>query len=149
MPFSSTLQFCHLQKFSDDFVALYGNNHLVWNLASGRWQVLACATGRQTRLEVQHWDCLQQSRLYFLKLRCFNVCRRMLQMFYQSVVASEIFFVAICWGSSIRASNTKKLNKMFKKSGDCSGAPLFLYFSYKCNVVSWRSFVYFTWTITI
>ena len=48
-----------------------------------------------------------QSRLYFLrKLRSFNVCSKMLHIFYQSVVASAIFFAAICWGSSIRASDT-------------------------------------------
>ncbi|KAI3355023.1 hypothetical protein L3Q82_017847 [Scortum barcoo] len=44
------------------------------------------------------------SRLYFLrKLRSFNVGSRMLEIFYQSVVASAIFFAAVCWGSSIRA----------------------------------------------
>ncbi|KAI3356294.1 hypothetical protein L3Q82_017188, partial [Scortum barcoo] len=36
------------------------------------------------------------SRLYFLrKLRSFNVGSRMLEIFYQSVVASAIFFAAI------------------------------------------------------
>ena len=40
-----------------------------------------------------------QSRLYFLrKLRSFNVYSKMLCMFYQSVVASAIFFAAISWG---------------------------------------------------
>ena len=36
------------------------------------------------------------SRLYFLrKLRSFNVCSKMLEIFYQSVVASAIFFAAV------------------------------------------------------
>ena len=47
------------------------------------------------------------SRLYFLrKLRSFNVCSKMLEIFYQSVVASAIFFAVVCWGGSIRASDT-------------------------------------------
>ncbi|XP_041950480.1 uncharacterized protein LOC121711184 [Alosa sapidissima] len=55
----------------------------------------------------------EQSRLYFLrKLRYFNVCSRMLNMFYQSAVSSTIVFAAICWGTSIRANDTKKLNKL-------------------------------------
>lgn len=49
------------------------------------------------------------SRLYFLrKLRSFNVCSKMLNIFYQSVVASEIFFVAGCWGGGIRAGDAKE-----------------------------------------
>lgn len=40
------------------------------------------------------------SRLYSLrKLRSFNVCSRKLEMFYQSVVASVLFFTEVCWGS--------------------------------------------------
>ncbi|TWW67277.1 hypothetical protein D4764_02G0003180 [Takifugu flavidus] len=37
------------------------------------------------------------SRLYFLRrLRSFSVCSRMLHMFYQSVMASTIFFAVVC-----------------------------------------------------
>ena len=44
------------------------------------------------------------SRLYFLRrLRSFNVCNRMLQMFYQSVVASTIFMAVVSWGVGIKA----------------------------------------------
>ena len=46
-----------------------------------------------------------QSNLYFLRrLRSFKVCNRLLQMFYQSVVASVLFFGVVCWGGNI---NTK------------------------------------------
>lgn len=39
------------------------------------------------------------SRLFFLRrIRSFNVRTRLLQMFYQSVVVSVIFFTAVCWG---------------------------------------------------
>ncbi|KAL3050872.1 hypothetical protein OYC64_001194 [Pagothenia borchgrevinki] len=41
------------------------------------------------------------SRLYFLrKLRSFNVCSKMLEIFYQSVVARALFFAAVCWGGA-------------------------------------------------
>ena len=60
------------------------------------------------------------SRLYFLmKLRSFNMCSKMLEIFYQSVVASTILFAAVCWGSSIRASDTSRLDKTI--SGWVSG----------------------------
>jgi len=62
------------------------------------------------------------SRLYFLrKLRSFNMCSKMLEIFYQSVVASTIFFAAVCWGSSIRASDIIRLDKIIKKTGSALG----------------------------
>ena len=37
-----------------------------------------------------------QSRLYFLRrLRSFNICRTMLQMFYHSVLSSVIFYAVV------------------------------------------------------
>lgn len=39
------------------------------------------------------------SRLYFLRrLQSFNSCRKLLRMFYQSVVASVLFYAVMCWG---------------------------------------------------
>ena len=58
------------------------------------------------------------SRLYFLrKLRSFNVCSKMLEIFYQSVVASVLFFAVVCWGNSIGASDTNRLNKLNRNAG--------------------------------
>lgn len=37
-------------------------------------------------------------------------------MFYQSLVASAVFIVAICWGGGIRAGDAKKL-RLIKKAG--------------------------------
>lgn len=55
------------------------------------------------------------------------MCSKLLHIFYQSDVASAIFFAAICRGSSISAGVSKKLNKLIKKDVcmlvDCSGAP--------------------------
>lgn len=65
------------------------------------------------------------SRLYFLrKLRSFNICSRMLQMFDQSVVASTIFFAAVCWGAGIKAKDSNKINKLIKKAGSVVGTRL-------------------------
>ncbi|TWW77216.1 hypothetical protein D4764_12G0006060 [Takifugu flavidus] len=58
------------------------------------------------------------SRIYFLRiLRSFRVCSRMLHMFYQSVMASTIFFAAVCWGAGIKAKDANRLNKPIKKAG--------------------------------
>ena len=44
-----------------------------------------------------------QSRLYFLRrLGSFNICKKLLQMFYQSVVASVLFYAVVCWGGNSR-----------------------------------------------
>ncbi|TWW68203.1 hypothetical protein D4764_19G0000010, partial [Takifugu flavidus] len=65
------------------------------------------------------------SRLYFLRrLRSFSVCSRMLQMFYQSVMASTIFFAAVCWGAGIKAKDANRLNKLIKKAGSVVGCRL-------------------------
>ncbi|XP_078802203.1 uncharacterized protein LOC144991899 [Oryzias latipes] len=62
------------------------------------------------------------SRLYFLRrLRSFNVCSRMLYMFYQSVMASTIFFAAVCWGAGIKAKDANRLNKLIRKAGSVIG----------------------------
>ncbi|KAK0139056.1 Somatostatin [Merluccius polli] len=45
------------------------------------------------------------------------------KIFYQSVV-SAIFFAAVCWGSSIRASDTNRLDKIIKKAGSVLGLRL-------------------------
>ncbi len=65
------------------------------------------------------------SRLYLLrKLRSFNICSKMLHMFYQSVMASTIFFAAVCWGTGINAKDSNKLNKLIKKAGSVVGTRL-------------------------
>ncbi|MPV02341.1 DUF1891 domain-containing protein [Escherichia coli] len=62
------------------------------------------------------------SRLFFLrKLRSVHVCSKMLEMFYQSVVASALYFAVVCWGSSIGAGDTNRLNKLVKKAGSIIG----------------------------
>ncbi|KAL3050687.1 hypothetical protein OYC64_012664 [Pagothenia borchgrevinki] len=48
----------------------------------------------------------------------------MLEIFYQSVVASALFFAAVCWGGSIRDSDTSRINKLIRKAGSVIGIKL-------------------------
>ncbi|KAG2470177.1 RTBS polymerase, partial [Polypterus senegalus] len=44
-----------------------------------------------------------QSRLYFLRrLASFNICSKMLLMFYQTNVLSALFYAVVCWGSIMK-----------------------------------------------
>ena len=62
-------------------------------------------------------------RLYFLRrLRSFNICNQMLQMFYESVVVSTIFFAVVSWGAGIKAKDTNRVNKLIKKAGSVVGS---------------------------
>lgn len=66
-----------------------------------------------------------QSRLYFLRrLRSFNICRTMLRMFYESVVASSIMFAVACWGSGMRVADANRLNKLIRKASNVVGVEL-------------------------
>jgi hypothetical protein len=45
-------------------------------------------------------------------------------IFYQSVVASALFYAVVCWGGSIGAGNTNRLNKLIRKAGSVIGCNL-------------------------
>ncbi|KAI4878183.1 hypothetical protein NFI96_009370 [Prochilodus magdalenae] len=54
-----------------------------------------------------------QSRLYLLRrLRSFGVQGALLRTFFDTVVASAIFYGVVCWGSSISTADRKKLDKL-------------------------------------
>ena len=66
-----------------------------------------------------------QSRLFFLrKLRSFDVCKEMLLMFYQSVMASVLFYAAVCWGGNMSKRDTGRLDKLVRKAGSVVGQSL-------------------------
>ncbi|XP_059829971.1 uncharacterized protein LOC132396450 isoform X1 [Hypanus sabinus] len=66
-----------------------------------------------------------QNHLYFLRrLRSFNICRMMLRMFYQSVLASAIMLAVVCWGSRLRVADTNRINKLIRKASDVVGEEL-------------------------
>ena len=66
-----------------------------------------------------------QSRLYFLRrLRSFNICSKLLWMFYQSVVTSVLFYTVVCWGGSISKKDTSRLDKLIRQAGSVVGMKL-------------------------
>ena len=65
------------------------------------------------------------SRLFIpRRLRSFDVCGRLLKMFYQSVVASTLFFAGACWGGGIKAGESNRLNKLVRKASSVVGLEL-------------------------
>ncbi|KAI3364860.1 hypothetical protein L3Q82_001050 [Scortum barcoo] len=62
-----------------------------------------------------------QSRMYFLRrlMRSFNICSKLLQMFYQSVVASVLFYTVVCLGGSISKKDTSRLDKLIRRGRLC------------------------------
>ena len=66
-----------------------------------------------------------QSRLYFLRrLRSFNICSKLLNMFYQSVVASVLFYAVVCWGGGASKKNMNRLDKLIRRAGSVVGRKL-------------------------
>ncbi|CAJ1076393.1 hypothetical protein L3Q82_010059 [Xyrichtys novacula] len=65
-----------------------------------------------------------QSRLYLLRrLRSFGVCRTLLKTFYDSVVASALFYAVVCWGAGSTERDRKRLNRLVRRASsvlDCS-----------------------------
>ncbi|KAI4888859.1 hypothetical protein NFI96_007029, partial [Prochilodus magdalenae] len=66
-----------------------------------------------------------QSRLYFLRrLGSFRICQKLLLMFYQSVVASVLFYAVVCWGGSISKRDAGRLDRLVRKAGSVLGLEL-------------------------
>lgn len=54
-------------------------------------------------------------RLFYLrKLRCFNVDKKLLKMFYSSFIESILTFAFICWFGNLSISNKNKLKNVVK-----------------------------------
>ena len=66
-----------------------------------------------------------QSRLYLLRrLRSFGVQGALLRTFYDTVVASAIFYGLVCWGSGVSVADRKRLDGLIKKASSVLGCPL-------------------------
>lgn len=67
-----------------------------------------------------------QSRLHLLRrLRSFGVSQRFLRTFYDSVIASAIFYAAVGWSSSITVAERKRrLDKLVKRASSVLGCSL-------------------------
>ena len=62
---------------------------------------------------------------FFLRRqRSFNICRTMLRIFYESVVASAIFFAVTCWGSGLKVADNNRLHKLIRRASDVMGEEL-------------------------
>ncbi|XP_061923001.1 uncharacterized protein LOC133662848 [Entelurus aequoreus] len=65
------------------------------------------------------------SRLFFLrKLRSFNVCSKLLEIFFQYFVASALYFADVCWGSSTSKRDFNRIDKLIRKAGQSIGTQL-------------------------
>ena len=63
-----------------------------------------------------------QSRMFFLrKLRSFGVSRTLMNIFYQSILASILFYAVVCWGNSITVDDRNRIKKLLKKAGSIIG----------------------------
>uniref|UniRef100_A0A3P8P9N9 Alkylated DNA repair protein AlkB homologue 8 N-terminal domain-containing protein n=1 Tax=Astatotilapia calliptera TaxID=8154 RepID=A0A3P8P9N9_ASTCA len=119
-------------------------NVLIFDLGGGTFDVsiLTSLESRATPLTINtleytltiNWTGLKnttalyrkgQSRLYFLRrLRSFNICQKMLRIFYESVVASAILYAVACWGSRLRVADANRLNKLIRKASNVVGMEL-------------------------
>ena len=73
-------------------------------------------------------DCVYkkgQSRMYFLRrLASFNICPKLLHMFYQSVVSSVLSYAIVCWGGGARKRDMDRLNRLVRRAGSVVGLSL-------------------------
>ncbi|XP_014830942.1 PREDICTED: uncharacterized protein LOC106909145 [Poecilia mexicana] len=66
-----------------------------------------------------------QIRMYYLRrLRSFNICGKLLRLFYQSVVASVLLHAVVCWGGSISKTDLSQLEKQIRRASSVVGTRL-------------------------
>ncbi len=66
-----------------------------------------------------------QTRLHLLqRLRSLRVCRPLLKSFYDTVVASVIFYAVVSWGAGSSERDRKRLNKLVKRTSSILECPL-------------------------
>ena len=62
------------------------------------------------------------TRLYCLrKLRSFDLCSQLLQLFYISTILSVLAVGLTCWGGNLTKQDTSRMNKLIKKAGGIIG----------------------------
>ncbi|XP_054642346.1 alpha-1,3-mannosyl-glycoprotein 4-beta-N-acetylglucosaminyltransferase A isoform X3 [Dunckerocampus dactyliophorus] len=66
-----------------------------------------------------------QSRLHLLRrLRSFGVCRTLLRTFYDSVVASAIFYAVGCWRGGSTDRDRSRINRLIRRASSVLDGPL-------------------------
>lgn len=77
---------------------------------------------------IDHLYRKSPSRLYFLRrLHLFNICSKFLQMLYQSVVTSILFYAMVCWGSSTMKRDATRLNNQLIRRASSMIAMVFVH----------------------
>ncbi|TWW73990.1 hypothetical protein D4764_15G0013860 [Takifugu flavidus] len=112
-----------------DFVAWCHNNGLQLNTSKTKELVIDFGRDRPRPRPVQigteELYKKTQSRMYFLRrLRSFNICRKLLWMFYQSVVASVLSYAVVCWGGSVTKADLSRLEKLIRRASSVVGMKL-------------------------
>ena len=69
--------------------------------------------------EVLRWHSHRARRL-----RRFGVCRTLLRSFYDTVVASSVFYANVCWGCGCTERDRKRLNKVVERASSVLDSPL-------------------------
>ncbi|KAI4888220.1 hypothetical protein NFI96_004855 [Prochilodus magdalenae] len=135
--FKYNSELCHMQKFSDD-TAIVGLQEVQALSAANLLKGVDVEVVRSYRYLGVHLDerldwsvntdivyKKAQSRLYFLRrLGSFRICQKLLLMFYQSVVASVLFYAVVCWGGSISKRDAGRLDRLVRKAGSVLGLEL-------------------------
>ncbi|TWW65078.1 hypothetical protein D4764_22G0007250 [Takifugu flavidus] len=146
--FSYSSSSCHLQKFSDDSAAINANKtkelvadfHRFNNPPPAPVNILGTDIDVVESYKylgvhlnnVLDWthntDALVKkgnSRLFLLRrLRSFGVQGPLLRTFYDSVVGSAIFYGIVCWSSSIRDRDRKRMDRLVRRASSILGCPL-------------------------
>ncbi|KAI3374121.1 hypothetical protein L3Q82_005982 [Scortum barcoo] len=127
-------ELCHVQKFTDDtaivwavsgvdrrteyrelikdFVTWCDSNHLLLNTTKTREMVVDF---RRPRPHPRARKGQSQPVLPQKAGMSFNICKKLLQIFYQSVVASALLYAVVCWGGSSRG--VQEGQQLAKKPG--------------------------------
>ncbi|KAI4877530.1 hypothetical protein NFI96_027121, partial [Prochilodus magdalenae] len=126
--FKYNSELCHMQKFSDDTAIVGRSRPSQQPISIKGVDVEVVRSYRYLGVHLDErldWSVntdivykKAQSRLYFLRrLGSFGICQKLLLMFYQSVVASVLFYAVVCWGGSISKRDAGRLDRLEMKEG--------------------------------
>lgn len=60
--------------------------------------------------------------MYFMwRLRSFDVYSKLLATFYESIVASTLYFTMVCWGRGTKDGERHRVNGLVKKASRVVG----------------------------
>ncbi|KAI3372211.1 hypothetical protein L3Q82_007046 [Scortum barcoo] len=149
--FFYNLELCHIQKYADDtaivgcirddreeeyrrlvgdFAAWCHTNHLQLNTSKTKELVIDFGRSRPRPrpvllegAEVEAVDSYRYLGLWLDNKLDWTTHTSHL-MFYQSVVASVLFYTVVCWGGSISKKDTSRLDKLIRRAGSVVGTKL-------------------------